>query len=104
MHNTDSNAGLAEPPQLELSLNLPLPLPFLTPHTLQAVATDNRLRAFFPDDSLSHGLLFGCQGARPLLGGPLGACLAVRVKQGDSWCGGLALPCLALLNSINLPE
>lgn len=42
-------------------------------HTLQAVQTDNRLRAFFPDDSLTHGLLFGCQGARPLLGAPLGA-------------------------------
>ena len=37
--------------------------------------TDNRLRAFFPDDSLSQGLLFGCQGDSPLLDSPLGECL-----------------------------
>lgn len=39
---------------------------------LQAVGDDSRLRAFFVDNTLSTGLLFGCRGATPLLEEPLG--------------------------------
>lgn len=38
----------------------------------QAVGSDSRLRAFFTDDSLTRGLLFGCKDAAPLLDMPLG--------------------------------
>lgn len=57
---------------------------------LQAVGDDRRLRAFFPDDSLSQGLLFACSEATPGLDSPLGALLLCRAAvaillASDSW-------------------
>lgn len=58
----------------------------------QAVGDDSRLRAFFVDDTRGAGLLFGCQGATPLLEEPLGRlplCLAethgLRAAAPSGW-------------------
>lgn len=47
------------------------------PPILQAVGADERLRAFFSDDSLSAGLLFRCKDANIGLEAPLGEMCAL---------------------------
>ncbi|PRW58095.1 CSE family protein [Chlorella sorokiniana] len=61
-------------------------------HALIAVGADERLRAFFPDDSLAAGLLFRCKDANIGLEAPLAALEAASDASGQRTLVATLLP------------
>lgn len=77
--------------QLDAWQQLFLQLPPSWLRWLQAVGADERLRAFFADDSLAAGLLFRCKDANIGLEAPLGEVGVVR-HRAMRWERCLAMP------------